>query len=152
MESPIRRLADQKLLVCGEKLPKRFATEIVLSSENPVELLLTHSPAVITAVDGKPCQYWLPAAYGVTTSGTVMEGGRINVMVQNAKQTAELLIALPAAAGGRPVVQHRKWSDTHDAGVAIGYELIKHDVVQFDGQRFVKLSVGQGQTEIGLSQ
>ena len=148
MDSPIRRLAEQKLLTCGEELPARFSVEATLTSENPVEFLLTHSPAVITAVDGKPCQYWLPAAYGVTTSGSIA-GEQVTVLVDNPKQRADLLIALPHTAAAEPVVRQRRAGETRDAGLAAGYEAVAHEVmVDRHGQRFVELTVRRGQTEI----
>ena len=151
MESPIRRLADQRLLQAGANLPKRASIELELPSENPVELVVTHSPAVITAVDDRPCQYWLPAAYGVTASGTVNSAnGQITVMVKNPKARAEVLIALPEGGARTIDVRQRKWSETVAAGVAVSAEAMIHATVDVGGRRFAKVTVGSGDTEVTI--
>ena len=92
-------------------------------------------------------QYWLPSAYGVDTTG-VMSSGQINVTVENVNRSADVMIVLTESFGDSPNVQQRRWSETHDAGVAVGYEAINFKVVRVDGRRFVSCRVGPGQTEI----
>ena len=149
MDSPIRRLARQELLQAGTKLPGRLSLELELPAENPVEVVLTASPAVVTSVDGKPCQYHLPAAYGVTTTGTVSPAnGQVNVMVKNPGPAAGILIVLPPGTGEEPNVRQRKWSETHAAGVAVGYETLDYTISDRDGTRCLEAQVGFGDTEI----
>ena len=147
MESPIRGLASSKLIRVEDSLPKRLSVGLELPADNPIELAITHSPAVIISVDGKPCQYWLPSAYGVDTTG-VMSSGQINVTVENVNQRADVMIVLTESFGDSPNVQQRRWSETHDAGGAVGYEAIHFKVVRVDGRPFVSCRVGPGQTEI----
>ncbi len=147
--SPIRGLASRKLIQVVEKLPRRMSLELELPADNPAEIAITHSPAVITSVDGKPCQYWLPGAYGTTTHGLV-SSGHTNVTVENPNRSAKILIALPAEAGDPPAVKQRKWSESHDAGVALGYGPIEFDVLRVEGVRFISCEVGPGQTEIAI--
>jgi len=129
MDSPVRRLADQNLSAVVEALPDRFEMEIELNPENPAELLLTHSPAVIESVDGKPCQYRLPSAYGVVTTGSIADDGTPRVGVDNPRQSAELLIA------GAHVAE----PDPGDPGI-----------VRINGYPFEKCTVGPGRTDIEL--
>jgi hypothetical protein len=147
MESPIRQLAVQKLIRVENSLPRRVSLDLALPGDNPVEIVVTHSPAVITSVDGKPCQYGLPEAYGVKANG-VIGTGQVNVTVENPAAHAGIRIALSGDFGETPHVRQRKWSDSHSAGVAVGFEAIEHTVQTIDGQTFVNCEVGKGQTEI----
>jgi len=149
MESPIRGLASRRLIAMTESLPQRMTLELELPGDNPVEIAITHSPAVIKSVDKKLCQYWLPSAYGVKTSG-IAASGTINVTVENGNQSAEVLIALPEAIGDTPSVQQRRWSESHDTGVALGYEPIEFSTLRVHGMPFVSCKVGPGQTEIAV--
>jgi hypothetical protein len=67
---------------------------------------------------------------------------------ENRIRVAGLLIALPDRSNTRTKVRQRKWSETHETGVALGYESIDHEVVDLGGRGFVKLTVGPGQTEV----
>ena len=147
MESPIRRLASARLLQTVAALPKRVDLDLELPADNPVELAITHSPAVLTAVEGKACQYWLPAAYGAEVSGTVVPG-QINVTVDNPREHCDLLIALPEGHAGEPGVEQRRWSESHATGVALGYEKIDFKVEEHGGASFIALRTGKGQTEV----
>ena len=104
---------------------------------------------MITSVNGKLCQYWLPSAYGVKASGMVSPG-RVNVMVENPGDVAELIIAFPSQLSERPSVQQRRWSDSHVAGVAVGFDTIDHAFTSIHERSFVKLNVGKGSTGLIL--
>ena len=145
MDTPIRRLAELRLLAAGEPLPKRFSTELALQPENPVELVLTHSPAVIESVDGKRCQYRLPAAYGVTAGGSVTEH-QVNAVIENPKAAAVVLVFSPK--GRKASVTQRRWSESHAAGVAAGFDEIAHEFLDIDGRVFVQAEVPPGTTEL----
>lgn len=149
MDSPVRRLAQQTLLEVVPSLPGRVELLLDLPSENPVAVLLSPSPAVIVSVGGRPCQYWLPAAYGIKTSGAWdPAAGTASIMVDNPKAQAELLVL--AAKGEGTTVTQRPWSETHAAGVAPGATAIDHSFVDVDGHTFAKLLVRKGRTELIL--
>jgi hypothetical protein len=147
METPIRRLARQRLLRVVDALPKRLSLDVDLPPDNPIEIVVTHSPAVIASVGGKLCQYLLPAAYGVRATG-VLGSDQINVTVANEQERSAIRIVLPNGFSDTPTVRQRKWSDSHSTGVAVGFEEIEHRIETEAGTTFVACEVGKGQTEI----
>ena len=149
LTSAVRRLARQKLLQVAPSLPKRLDVTVHLPSENPVAVLLSPSPAIVVSVDGRPCQYRLPAAYGVKTSGSWdPKTGLANVMVSNPREKAKILVL---ASGGRTTtITQRAWGETYGAGVAPGAKPIDHTFTRIDGQTFAQMDVGKGTTEIIL--
>ena len=66
------------------------------------------------------------------------------------RDVAELIIALPSQLSERPSVQQRRWSDSHVAGVAVGFDTIDHTFTSIHERSFVKLNVGKGSTELIL--
>jgi hypothetical protein len=150
MESPIRGLASRRLILVKKSVPKRMTLDLELPGDNPVEIAITHSPAVITSVDDKPCQYWLPSAYGVAVSG-VAASGTLSVTVENVGESADILIVLQDKFGDSPTVKQRKWSKSHETGVALGYEPIEFSVLRIDDNKFISCEVGPGQTEITIN-
>ena len=149
LTSPVRRLAQQKLLRVVPSLSKQLDMTLDLPSENPVAVLLSPSPAAIVSVDDRLCQYWLPAAHGVQTSGSWNpETGLANIMVNNPNEKAELIVL--ASGGQTMTITQRRWGKSHGAGVAPGAESIDHTFIKIDGQTFAHVKVGNGATEIIL--
>ena len=154
MDTPIRNLARQQLLAANVPNIPRHVIPLALPPENPVAIMVTHCPAVITSVNGKPCQYWLPAAYGVsvaTDTGQALEANKVQLLVKNTKDRAELLIVVPTGIANKPHVQQRHWGDQGLAGVVTGFRDMPHEVVQMGGDGLIwsiKTTVGPGDTQI----
>lgn len=150
VDSPIRRLAAQKLMRLVKSPAERMSVAVDLPPDNPVTLLVSRSPAVITAVDGKACQYWLPAAYGVTVDGALEPvSGETDVVVDCPAAKAALLIAAPHDDPDRLSVTQGRWDKgLPGVGVAIGTEPIDFEVAKLAGHLFVRVSVKKGRTQI----
>ena len=96
-------------------------------------------------MDGKRCQYRLPAAYGVTAGGSVTEH-QVNAVIENPKAAAVVLVFSPK--GRKASVTQRRWSESHAAGVAAGFDEIAHEFLDIDGRVFVQAEVPPGTTEL----
>jgi hypothetical protein len=146
-DSPIRRLAVQKLAAFHQKLPAKMGYRESWPSDTPVLLLVTQSPALLESVDGKACQLWLPEAYDVRITG-VQEGeaGRIDLRVRNRHETAGVLV--PLTGDRTPAVSMRRLEQMHEAGVLPAFEKVDREIVERDGQRFCRFVVPRGTQEI----
>jgi hypothetical protein len=149
-ESPIRRLATQQLLRVEDQPSKRLSLELDLPPDNPVTALVTRCPALVTSVDGKPCQYWLPSAYGVKSSGALEPASATSdVLVDSKADIAELLIAAPHNRQDELAVSQVRWGKAlPGTGVAVGPESIEYAPLMLGGRLFVKLSVEKGRTQV----
>ena len=149
-ESPIRRLATQALLRVEDRPPERLSLELALPSDNPVTAFVTRCPALVTSVDGNPCQYWLPSAYGVRAGGALdPASGVSDVVVDSKADKAEVLVAAPHNKKDRlSVVQFRWGKALPGAGVAVGPEAIDYEPLTLGGRLFIKAAIEKGRTQI----
>lgn len=148
-ESPVRRLVDQRLLETSARAPERMDVDVVLRHENPIALLVTDSPALVTQIGDRTCQYWLPpAAYGLDVKVNIAGDKRLDMMIDSPGPEAELILPLPAGVPGDATAMQRRWSKLHAAGVAPGFEAVDHTFVSLDGGRFIEVTVGEGSTEV----
>jgi hypothetical protein len=135
-----------------DKPPSRLSLKLDLPPDNPVTVLVTRCPALVRSVDGKPCQYWLPSAYGVKASGALdPASGASDVLVDSKADTAELLIAAPHNRQDELSVNQVRWGKAlPGAGVAIGPESIEYEPLTLDGRLFIKVSVEKGRTQVTI--
>jgi hypothetical protein len=148
-DAPIRRLAKQTLVRFHDKLPETLSYEEAWPADTPVLLLITHSPGLVSTVDGKTCQWFLPEAYRTRIqidSAIDLESGRVDLTVTTHDHPAEVLV--PGAPG--KLLRSAKMlrvSGMHEAGVLPAIEDAESSVVEIDGQRFLKLRVPKGVAE-----
>lgn len=74
----------------------RVELEMELAPDVLQMVLLTHSPAVVFAVNGRPTQFWLPTMLGVEVEGQ-LSPREATLRVRCEAQSAEVLVPLPGA-------------------------------------------------------
>jgi hypothetical protein len=146
--SPIRRLAKQTRVAVHNKLPKNLSYSEAWPPNNAVMLLVTQVPALVESVDGKTSQLLLPEAYDVKISGVYDDRtGRVDLTVSNNRDTATLLVPVDDDRKGADV-RMRGSDGIHAAGVLPGFEGVKSELKELDGQRFIRFSVPKGTQEL----
>ena len=146
--SPIRRLAKQTLVAYHAKLPKKLSHSEAWPANNAVMLLVTQTPALIESVDGKPSQLLLPEAYDVKIGGVYDDAtGRVDLTVTNNRDTATLLVPLAGDREGADV-KMRRLDQIHSAGVLPGFEGVKSEATELEGQPFIRFTIPKGTQEL----
>lgn len=150
--TPPTRLAEQRLAYSDAECPERLEITVELTHENPVTVLVTDSPVLVTSVGGRQNQYWLPPVAPGLTAKVVADGsdGRMTFTVDSPQDAAEVIAMLPPKFKDAAKAVQRKWSENHPAGVAPGFDAVEHEIVRIGDHRFVKVKVGKGATEINV--
>ena len=141
---PWPRLARQRLLAI-EAPGEQYSAALELDEQFPEALMLTHCPAVISEVDGRKCQFWMPAAYGCRLSGSATDE-QVDLTVDNADNNA--VVMLVAVPGDWPWQLHVVRRDADEDGTEFKphpYKVLRHGAF-----KLVKLKAPSSKSEIRI--
>lgn len=146
----LRRVFTTELLeVLPSGTPARYQRKWSVPPELAQVVILTNSPALLTALDGQELPLPLPAMPGVKTAGTVVEN-RVNLEIDSDEFSGELVILLPDdfPAECAVTIQPR---DAAANSVAAGPRPQKFTEELYCGRRAVKTAFPAGRSTIVVS-
>jgi len=115
-------------------------------------VMLTHSPAVVFAVNGRPTQFWLPTMLGVEVEGR-LSSREATLTVRCEAQSAEVLVPLPESwVRSEPRSESGVASETAPACLTTNLDgrSVPGRIILLGGQRMVLVSVPAGEHRLRL--